>query len=109
MNCFIKKGSGTWYTFIACPSCYFAYGENAGSMREVTSGIVGGAEVWYSLIVARDIDSIEQIHAWIEEENQYTVSTPFEFPQEDEHWLNTCVLSEDLLKILVEAWTELNR
>jgi len=107
MNCFIKKGSGTWYTFIACPSCYFAYGENADSMSEQTGGIVGGAEVWQSTIYAQRIESLDEIHSGAEEDKRFTVDSPFDFSSE-EHWLNTCVVSEDVLQSLVSAYRELN-
>ena len=89
MNCYINKGSGTWYTFIACPSCYFA------------------AEVWQSLIYARDINSLDEIHGWLEEDKQFTTDSPFRFSDDEEHWLNTCVVSEKVLDGLVSAYSEL--
>ena len=107
MNCYIKKGSGTWYTFIACPSCYFAYGENADNMQEQTGGVIGGAEVWQSLIYARDINSLDEIHGWLEEDKQFTTDSPFRFSDDEEHWLNTCVVSEEVLDGLVSAYSEL--
>lgn len=105
MNCFIKKGSGTWYTFIACSDCYFGYGEHADNMREKTGGIVAGAEVWHTLLYSRrrKLRSIEDIKSLCDYESvEYTVETPFEMSDVEEWALNLCVPSENLIEDLVE-------
>ena len=103
MNCFIKKGTGTWYTFIACPSCFFAYGENADSMLEQTDGMVTGADVWVDVIRAHEIDSVEEIKEWKEAEKEFTVESPFSF-KEEEDWVDKmCITSDYVLEKLIDG------
>lgn len=103
MNCFIKKGSGTWYTFIACPECYFAYGEHADSMMEETRGVVAGADVWQNLITASPFKEMEEFETFFElGEDDFTVETPFKFEDDFEKAIDLCVVSEHVVKSLVE-------
>lgn len=110
MNCFIKKGTGNWYTFIACPECLFAYGENAGNMLEETAGMVTGSDVWKDLINAGMISSREEFDSFFnieDEDDIYTVEAPFNFEDEEDWVTNMCVMSEGSLDILFNAIGEL--
>ena len=49
-NCYIRTGTGTWFTFIACPDCLFAYGENDDAKGQGKFGQVTGADVWSSIL-----------------------------------------------------------
>jgi len=103
MNCFIKKGTGTWYTFIACPSCFFAYGENAGSMLEQTGGMVTGADVWIDVIAAHGIESVDELEEWKHVEKEFTVESPFTFKEEEDWVENMCVVSETVIRELIKG------
>lgn len=104
MNCFIKKGTGTWYTFIACPECLFAYGEHADNMLEKTGGMVTGVDVWKNLINAHRIDSREMFDSFFTvEEDMFTIKAPFSFDDEEEWVTNMCVVSDHTLELLFEV------
>lgn len=103
MNCYIKKGTGTWYTFVACTDCYFAYGEHADNMAEETGGVVSGSTVWASLMSAHQIDSVDEIDDMELEDEQYTVECPFEFHEDDEKWLELLVADRFTLQMLAQA------
>lgn len=101
MNCLIKKGTGLWFTFIACPTCYFAYGENADTMREKQDGVVAGAEVWVRVIEGEGIEDISRIEDWKKLENDTPIESPFKFSKEDKHWLYACMISKKTLIQLI--------
>lgn len=102
MNCFIKKGTGTWYTFITCPDCFFAYGENADNMMEETYGIVTGSSVWKSLIYARGIESVEEIKSWRDDNDKFTVDSPFDLSEANKWVLNLCMCEENIIEDIIE-------
>lgn len=106
MNCFIKKGSGTWYDFLACSDCLFAYGEHAGNMQEQTDGIVSGTDVWIDLIHAhRDkISSLEDLKDFCDAtENEYPVESPFDMGEVSAWTMNLCVVSEAVMEEVIDA------
>lgn len=103
MNCYIKKGTGTWYTFIACTDCYFAYGEHADSMMEETGGVVTGASVWSSVISNHRISSPDEIYEMELEEDDYAVSSPFGFSNHDDKWLDLLVTDKYTIEMLTKA------
>lgn len=103
-NCFIKKGSGTWYTFIACPECLFAYGENADSMLEETGGVVSGIDVWTDVIRGFKIYNSETFDEFFypNKDDMVKVESPFDFSDEPNWSTNVCVISEHSLEMLIE-------
>jgi len=105
MNCFIKKGSGTWYDFLACSDCFFAYGEHADNMREETGGVVSGADVWIDLIHAHRerISSLKDLKEFCDtSEDDNLVESPFDMEEVREWSMNLCVISEAVMEETID-------
>lgn len=105
MNCFIKKGTSTWYTCIACPDCLFAYGENADSMIEETEGVVSGSDVWIDVLHAHSLTDKEKFDNFFDvedEDDMHRIETPFAFRDSD-LFKFVCTISDNMLETLMES------
>lgn len=105
-NCHIKKGTGTWYTFIACSDCMFAYGENADDMMEQSGGIISGVDVWTSILMAHPYETVDEMIESCQKEYEYKVESPFRFDDADESFFDVCVADKQTLEIIAEAVKE---
>lgn len=104
MNCLIKKGPGSWCTFITCFDCLFGYGENHVQMRDKTGGLTTGADVWANLFRAFNIDTEKEFNTLVEDA-QYAhadVESPFEFDDVDEWVLDSCTIDWSTLNRMLE-------
>lgn len=99
-HCYVRTGTGTWYTFIACPECGFAYGQHADNVEE-TGGVVAGAYVFQGLMQAFGKYTMEELREFAndtDEEDLYRVGdTIFNFEDDDDIHLNTCVAQEKVV------------
>lgn len=102
-SCFMKKGSGTWYTFIACAECRFAYGENADNRLEETNGVVTGADVWDSVMKAFKPDDYDDLMSQATEKSEYIMESPFDFSDVEERDLLEWTISESTAKTLYKG------
>ena len=101
-ECFIRTGTGTWFSYIACPECLFGYGENADTMGK-TRGIVTGADLWAMLVDffdGLDCYSVEDYRAKATIEDEYLMENPFNFEDDFEEYLDTCVAREETVNRL---------
>jgi hypothetical protein len=103
MNCYIKKGSAGWYSAIACSDCLFAYGEDADSMLAKTKGVVTGVDVWYDFIKVLKPYSMENLRNILGGNNELSVETPFRPDSFTEEEMNLCIISESMLKAIIDT------
>lgn len=102
-HCHIRYGSGTWYTFIACPDCGFGYGENADTMDE-TNGVVTGIDVFQTIMAPYHATSAEGLREIAEdvvedtdEEELIDAKEIFDFSDAERSFMNACVVSENAI------------
>lgn len=105
-RCYIRTGTGTWYSYIACPECGFAYGQHADNVTE-TDGIVSGAYVFKLLLERFDYHTMDELCKFASEvdndELYCTGDTIFNFDSDSEVTKNMCVAHRDVVNELNEA------
>ena len=102
-KCFIRHGTGTWYHFVACSDCYFAYGVHADSMQHHTGGVVTGADVWTGLTGLIDTVHPEKILEDYEVEEEHSMDPWYDFSEVEDEKLDWMVVSEVTLELILKT------
>lgn len=107
-RCHIRYGTGTWYRYIACPGCYFAFGMYDDSMP-TDGGISSGADVWRGVFRHPSIQSIEDVKELSESATEDIVedNPVFDFETFSDDLLEASIVSEQTMELLESEEHEL--
>jgi hypothetical protein len=106
-NCYIRTGTGTWFTFIACPDCLFAYGENDDAKGQGRFGQVTGADVWSSILRSPNRETISDSFDTLRNADHHDMESPFNFDDMSESDLITWRIDDTTLHEVYEGIPEI--
>lgn len=106
-NCYIRTGTGTWFTFIACPDCLFAYGENDDAKGQGRFGQVTGADVWSSILRSPNRETISDSFDTLRNADHHDMESPFNFDDMSKSDLITWRIDDTTLHEVYEGIPEI--
>jgi len=107
-NCYIRTGTGTWYTFIACPDCLFAYGENDDAKGQGKFSQVTGADVWSSILRSPNTKTISELFDSLRNADHHDMESPFSFDDLSDSDLITWRIDDTTLHEVYEGIPEIH-
>ena len=108
-NCYIRTGTGTWFTFIACPDCLFAYAENSDSRGQGVYGQISGADVWGSVIHHPQFDTVSEFFDDLRNTDHHDMENPFDFGEVPDDQLRLWRIDKVTLHEIYEGAPEIYR